>query len=118
MKTSQIIDLLCTAISSVDYATRSVVATGFEDGGKLPNDGYMGLSESASLVRILWGELPDALQDEYDTENLIIDFYPHLLRDADDGFNLTRWESVVSGVHSMCYRMWSDMDTSRCKFGL
>jgi hypothetical protein len=122
MKTSKVIDILSDAISGchedINLINGSVIT--IENDREVIKHGY-GDSEdytfvssvigtSAGIVRDLWDELPESLQNEKTTE-MVRKLYPHLWKE-----NWVEMADMIRDLHSEIYKIWQTMSDVKDKY--
>ena len=131
MKTSIVINLLCTSISgSLDGLNLLEGLSSRIDDGKILHDEIEDslysrsythvnsiIGSNSELVRELWKELPESVQTEEGTK-LTHNFYPHLFKDENKVYDFAAMIESARELHRIIYAIWQDLDDARRKFDL
>jgi hypothetical protein len=114
MKTVVKINLLCSAIDVVGNIKDLIddPREGFAATVALTPSESLGLAQSVSIVRELWGELPDAILARCSDDEiaLIGNWYKHhdSINDGDDNFDLDSFRDKYFKAHEVIYRLYNE----------
>ena len=131
MKTSNTIDLLCTAISGCLDTLNLIIGCPkrIEDGqfmydnddASIYSHGYTHvnslLGTPTEMVRGLWDSLPESLQSKEGTK-LVREFYPHLFKNEDKSYDCARMIDPARELHRIIYAIWQELHDAKTKFNL
>ena len=116
MKTITVIELFAASISAASEFLSVIRDTVPEDGDtksmNLSGDRYCGLSTTFGLVRDIYRELPEKLQDE-EMGKKVDDFYIHLFEhDNSSNYDVLAAKSAAHTIHNFAYDMLSTARTA------